>query len=315
MINIMKSKHIFLFILVSMTFLMGVLAGAMIQKTIGFGNVLRAVGVPYPTSVPLAVNVLSAEIPNEHQGEMRLFILAGQSNMVGWAPIPDGEKTNPRIYVFGKDYHWRIADHPIEDAFNQVDMISENRIAGFGPAMDFAFASLDRHPQAVIGLIPCAKNSSAIAQWQRNLSDQSLYGSCLKRARAASPMGYISGILFLQGETDAQDPTLYPQPEPQPFDWAPLFTAFITDFRNDLHEPELPVVFAQLGHDPLSTDFPNWKVVQEQQSSIDLPMTAMITTDDLTLMDGLHFTADSYRTIGRRFAEAYWDLVEHTPVN
>jgi hypothetical protein len=315
MTKIMKSKHIFLFLLFSVVFLVGVLAGAMIQKTIGVGNVLRAVGIPYPTSMPLPANVLPAEIPKKYQGEMRLFILAGQSNMVGWAPIPDGEKTDQRIYVFGKDYHWRIADHPIEDAFNQVDMISENRIAGFGPAMDFAFASLDRHPQAVIGLIPCAKNSSAIAQWQRNLSDQSLYGSCLKRARAASPMGHISGILFLQGETDAQDPVLYPQPEPQPFDWSHLFTAFITDFRNDLHEPELPVVFAQLGPDPLSPDFPNWKIVQKQQSSIDLPMTAIITTDDLPVLDGVHFTADSYRTIGRRFADAYWDLVEHAPVN
>ena len=128
-------------------------------------------------------------------------------------------------------------------------------------------------------------------------------------------MGRIAGILFLQGETDAQDPVLYPQPEPQPFEWAYLFTQFITDFRSDLHEPELPVILAQLGPDPLSKDFPNWKLVQEQQSSIDLPMTAMITTDDLSLLDGLHFTADSYRTIGRRFADAYWDLVEQGPVN
>src|SRR5687768_18610202 len=128
----MKSKHVFLFLLVvSMVFLMGGLAGAMIQKTIGVGNVLRAIGVPYPTAAPLPINVLSAEIPKEHQGKMHLFILAGQSNMVGWAPIPDGEKTDPRIYVFGKDYRWRIADHPIEAAFNQVDTVSENRIAGF----------------------------------------------------------------------------------------------------------------------------------------------------------------------------------------
>jgi hypothetical protein len=317
MIKIMKSKNIFLFLLLSIVFLVGILAGAVIQKTIGVGNVLRAVGIPYPTSAPPGdPYVLStAEIPQAYRGQMSLFILAGQSNMVGWAPVPEEEKTDPRIYVFSNDYRWRVAGEPIDHAYNQVDKVSEDRIAGYGPALAFAFASLDRHPQAVIGLIPCAKNSSAIAQWQRNLSDQTLYGSCLKRARAASPMGHISGILFLQGETDAQDPALYPQPEPQPFDWAPLFTAFITDLRNDLHEPELPIVFARLGPDPLSKDFPNWKIVQEQQSSIDLPMTAIITTDDLPLLDGLHFTADSYRTIGRRFADAYWDLAEQVPVN
>jgi len=310
MLKIMKSRHVLLFLLASIIFLMGGLAGAMIQKTIGVGNVLRAVGVPYPTSESLPVNVLSAEIPKEHQGEMRLFILAGQSNMVGWAPIPDGEKTDPRIYLFGKDYRWRIADHPIEDAFNQVDMVSENRIAGFGPAMDFALASLDRHPNIVIGLIPCAKNSSAIIQWQRDLSDQSLYGSCLKRAQAASVMGEISGLLFFQGEEDALDPIQYPQPEPHPGDWARLFSAFMADFRADLDQPNLPVIYAQLGSNSALADFPKWVIVKEQQASVTLPMTDMIVTDDLPLMDGLHFTTESYRIIGKRFAESFWGLVE-----
>ena len=310
MLKIMKSKHVLLFLLVSIIFLMGGLAGAMIQKTIGVGNVLRAVGVPYPTSVSLPVNVLPAEVPREYHGEMHLFILAGQSNMVGWAPIPDGEKTDPRIYVFGKDYRWRIADHPIEDAFNQVDMISENRIAGFGSAMDFALTSLDRHPNIVIGLIPCAKNSSGIIQWQRDLSDQSLYGSCLKRVRAASSMGEISGILFFQGETDALDPIQYPDPPPHPSDWSELFTTFIADLRNDLHEPDLPVVFAQIGTNWSPEAFPSWDIVRKQQASIQLPMTTMIATDDLPLLDGLHFTVDSYRIIGKRFADSYWTLIE-----
>ena len=315
MIKIMKSKHIILFILLIIFFLVGILAGAVIQKMIGVGNVLRAVGIPYPTSVPPGdPYVLStAEIPQAYMGQMSLFILAGQSNMVGWAPIPEEEKTDPRIYVFSNDYRWRVAAEPIDHAYNQVDKISEDRNAAYGPSLAFALASLDRHPQALIGLIPCAKDSTGIAQWQRNLSEQSLYGSCLKRSRAASTMGRIVGILFFQGETDAQNPTLYPQPELHPFDWAQLFSAFVSDLRQDLEEPDLPVVFAQLGSNPLSTDFPNWQIVKEQQSSIDLPMTAMITTDDLPLMDGLHFTTDSYRIIGERFAETYWDLVEQKP--
>ena len=230
--------------------------------------------------------------------------------MVGVAPIPEGERTDPRIYVFGKDYRWRIADHPIEDASNQVDMVSENRIAAFGPAMEFAFTSLKRHPEMVIGLIPCAKSSSGIIQWQRNLSDQSLYGSCLKRVRAASQMGTISGVLFFQGETDAADPIQYPEPPPHPWGWSDLFTAFVTDLRNDLNEPDLPVVFAQIGTNWSPEAYPNWDVVTQQQATVELSMSARITTDDLSLLDGIHFTTDSYRMIGKRFADAYWDLVE-----
>lgn len=306
----MKPKISTRLIMYAFFLLVGMLTGMVFQKHIGFGNILRAVGIPYPTAVASVPNVTQGgEIPPAYYGRMRLFILAGQSNMVGWAPIPEGEKTDPRIYVFGKDYRWRLADHPIENAADQVDMVSENRIAGFGPAMDFAFASLEHHPDIVIGLIPCAKNSSGIIQWQRDLSDQTLYGSCLKRVRAASPMGEIAGILFFQGETDAADPIQYPDPPPQPLDWSELFSVFITDFRHDLGEPDLPVVFAQIGATWSPEAFPNWEVVKAQQASIQLPVSAMIVTDDLPLLDGLHFTTDSYRIIGRRFAKAYWELV------
>jgi hypothetical protein len=312
MTRIIKSKHIFLFLLFGMVFLVGALAGAVIQKRIGVGNILRAVGIPYPTSMPPGdPYALSAvEIPQAYRGQMSLFILAGQSNMVGWAPVPLEEKTDQRIYTFGNDYHWRIATEPVDYAYNQVDEVSQDRIAGFGPSLAFAFASLDRQPQAVIGLIPCAKNASAIAQWQRNLSDQSLYGSCLKRVRAASAMGQIAGVLFFQGETDAQDPNQFPTPEANPFDWAELFTTFITDLRTDLNQPNLPVVFAQLGSNNAPEAFLNWEVVKQEQLSVQLPMTEMIITDDLPLLDGLHFTTESYRIIGERFAEAYWDMVQ-----
>ncbi len=39
-------------------------------------------------------------------------------------------------------------------------------------------------------------------------------------------------------------------------------------------------------------------------------MARMITTDELPLMEDLHFTADSYKIIGERFANAYWNLLE-----
>lgn len=308
----MNRRYVYQLIIYCSFLLFGILAGAFIQKTYGVGNILRAVGVPYPTSAssPNTAILPIAEIPPAYRGRLSLFILAGQSNMVGWAPLPEDVETNARIYVFGNDYRWHLAREPVDSAINQVDPVSLDRLAYFGPSMAFALASLDRNPQIVIGLIPCAKNSSSIGQWQRDLSDQALYGSCLKRARAASPMGRISGILFFQGETDALDPALYPEPMPNPSEWSRLFTAFVTDIRKDMEEPNLPVIFAQIGSNTSPEAFPNWDIVREQQSSIQLPVTAMITTDDLQLLDGLHFTSESYRIIGKRFAKTYWDLVD-----
>lgn len=307
----MNTRSIRRFILYCITFLIGLSAGAVLQKSLGVGNILRSIGIPYPTSVPPAGSSLLpvVEIPPADREHMSLFILAGQSNMVGWAPVPENEATDSRIYVFGNDYHWRIASEPVDSAYNQVDQVSLDGIALFGPSLAFGFESREHRPNVVIGLIPCAKNSSAIGQWQRDLSDQALYGSCLKRARAASPMGQIAGILFFQGEADALDPNMYPDPELHPSDWSAWFTAFVNDFRKDVGGSDLPVVFAQLGSNAATGDFPNWNVVKQQQLSVQLPMTAMITTDDLPLLDGLHFTVESYRIIGQRFAEAYWDLV------
>jgi hypothetical protein len=314
LLHIIKHKGVRLVIIV-IIFLAGALAGAVTQKRYGVGNLLRTMGVPYPTPVlPAEANLLPiAEIPEPYQGNLSIFILAGQSNMSGWAPLPDNNPFDERIFVFGNDYHWRVAREPVDSAYRQVDQVSADGEALFGPSVAFALASLSRHPDVIIGLVPCAKGSSTILQWQRDLSDQSLYGSCFKRALAASAMGKVSGLLFFQGETDALNPDIYPYPEPKPAEWAELFTQFIIDIRNDLGNPELPVVYAQLGGNSAPEAFSNWDLVKQQQASVRLPLAAMIKTGDLPLLDGLHFTTESYRTIGHRFANAYWDLVLPLP--
>jgi hypothetical protein len=306
----MKTKQFYLLISLALTLLIGVFMGALLQRTYGVGNLLRGVGIAYPTHMPLPLPTVPAivEIPPVYQGEMSLFILAGQSNMVGWAPVPEHQNTDSRIYTFGNDYRWRVAVEPVDDPHGQVDIVSEDHSAGFGPSLAFASAIRSHQPDWVIGLIPCAKSASAIVEWQRNLSDQSLYGSCLKRARAASPMGRIEGILFFQGETDALDPDQYPQFNPNPTEWSVLFSTFVNNLREDLDDPDLPVVFAQLGANTNPTEIPYWELVKEQQRSTHLPNSRMIKTDDLPLLDGLHFTADSYRVIGERFAAAYLEL-------
>jgi hypothetical protein len=304
-------KRHYLLISFSLVLLTGIFVGILIQRSYGVGSLLREVGVPYPTRTPIPhpTEPVWFEIPSAHQGRMSLFILAGQSNMVGLAPVPEHQEQDLQIYVFGNDYRWRVAQEPIDDSDGQVDPVSFDRYAGFGPSLAFASAIRVQQPEKVIGLIPCAKSSSAIIEWQPNLSDQSLYGSCLKRARAASQMGHLSGVLFFQGETDTIDPARFPQYQSNPNQWSVLFSTFVTSLRKDLNQPELPVVFAELAADSYPDEDTFWELVKEQQRSIQLPHTAMITTDDLALLDDLHFTADSYRIIGERFAAAYLELM------
>jgi hypothetical protein len=306
-------KRFYFLAAIALTLLTGFLLGAVVQREIGIGNLLRGAGLPYPTQTPGGpppTQPTTLEIPASQQGQMALFILAGQSNMVGWAPIPETQEIDANIYVFGNDYRWRVAAEPVDDPAGQVDPVSLDRAAAFGPSLAFASAIRSQQPEMVIGLIPCAKSASAIIEWQRNLSDQSLYGACLKRAQAASPMGYFAGILFFQGETDAVDATLYPQFKPNPAQWSALFTLCVDAWREDLRDPRLPVVFAQIGANSNPGEGSKWELVQEQQRAVDLPGVAMITTSDLATLDGLHFTTESYRMVGERFAAAYLALMQ-----
>jgi hypothetical protein len=228
---------------------------------------------------------------------------------------PSGTPTHPRIFLFGNDYRWHLASEPTDDATNQVDLVSEDKAAGFSPGMAFARGLLERGFEPPIGLIPCAKAGTAIAEWQRSMSDRTLYGSCLKRVRAASTMGKIAGLLFFQGEADGTDPQADSQVERSPYTWDKKFTAFITDFRNDLSLPDLPVVFAEIAPHPSGEPNPFRQMVKAQQRGLELPNGGMITTDGLEQKPDDHFTTESYRIIGDRFAEAFWTLQQPGKTN
>lgn len=294
-------------------FTIGLILGAFLEKTYGFRNILKGNFQASSNSEKNETN--QSNIPPKYQGKVKLFILAGQSNMSGLGELPAETKTNSKIYVFGNDYRWKIAKEPVDNPTNQVDKVSLDTAAGYSPAMDFATTVLKERPDMVIGLIPCAKSGSSIHEWQRNgnLDENTLYGSCLKRVRAASLMGNVAGILFFQGEIDTVDPKEDPKRIFSANQWANKFTLLINNLRGDLNSPNLPVVFAQIGSNTEPERFINWAVVQEQQRSVKLPNSAMITTDDLALKDYVHFTTESYQTIGQRFAKAYLSLQQLQP--
>jgi hypothetical protein len=296
-------------------FAVGVLSGALLQKYSAFGNLLRAVGVKSILSLMSARVIsqpaISAEpgIPEKFLGKLSLVILAGQSNMSGRGDLPAEHSAHPGIFMFGNDYRWKSAREPVDAAYGQVDLISEDRDAGFGPALAFATSVLKRKPELAIGLIPCAKGSSSIKEWQRDLSENTLYGSCLKRVRAATTMGTVAGMLFFQGETDALDPERFPKWSPSAPSYREKFVTFVNDFRKDISPNTMPFVFAQLGTNNATGDYINWEILKDQQKSTTLPCAAMITTDDLALADAVHFTTESYRSIGQRYAEAFLQLM------
>lgn len=272
---------------------------------------LIALSVPREETLSLRPGAL----PLQQFGRLDLVILAGQSNMsgrgsAGVAP-PITQDLRGRVFIFGNNYRWQEAREPVDSPRGQVDMVSVDPDAAVGPALYFAAHALEREPDRRFGLVPCARGASLIAEWQRNPSDDTLYGSCLKRVRAASTAGRPALLLFYQGEWDGLDPD---QLAGTPFagfthasDWGDYFVRFANDFRSDLGQPALPIVFGVLGDHANPLKFTRWAEVQESQRALRLEFSARIETAGLPLRDGVHFTAVAQAEIGRRFADAWLD--------
>ena len=230
-------------------------------------------------------------IPEAMQGRLHVFILAGQSNMEGHASLegylPPPPSIAERLFVFTQDYAWQVAREPLTPA-------------GVGPGVAFA-AEVAQAEGVPVGLVPVARGGTGIRHWQASRRDGSLYAEMIKRTLAASHQGEIRGLLFFQGEKDAQGDST-----DLPFTWAEEFERFARDVRRDLRRPRLPIVFAQIGSNAKNLD--RWHVVQEEQAAVDLSNTAMVITADVPEAQGIHFSAQGYMEIGRRFAEAYQRL-------
>jgi hypothetical protein len=292
-------------------FIAGAAAGVLVQKYVGVRSLL---GMHRDSTSPAAhatVESSSIGIPDELRGRLSLFVLAGQSNMSGRGELPPEPLHHPRVFMFGNDYRWKPASEPVDSPEGQVDRVSEDSEgdpAGFGPGLSFAMRMVEQRPDVTVGLIPCAKGDTTIAEWERSLADSTLYGSCVKRIRAASLEGALSGLLFFQGEADAIDSARRPGRDLAPAQWAVRFSSIVAAMRMDTGVPSLPVMFAQIGTHTAPQYFPHWATVREQQAIVTLPCAAMISTDDLPLRDAVHFTTESYVVIGARFAAAYLRL-------
>ncbi len=286
----------------------GFLAGILFQRFFPVGSILAQAGLrdllPIPRRLPDGPHTLADrnwDVPTEDRGHLVLFVLMGQSNMSGRGKLdsPDVPVPHPQVYVFNKDYRWHLAHEPLGTVPEEVDWIATDGGTGVGPGLSFARSLLEHDPNLRIGLIPCARGTSTIQDWQPDLSQNSLYGSCLRRVNAASAYGKVAAILFSQGEAEATIPEL-----PAGI-WGSRFEAIVESMRADLSLPDLPVLFAQLGSfsgDPVPS---NWEIVRKQQAGVRLPNVVMIKTDDLPLQPDIHFSTESNVEIGRRFAVEY----------
>jgi hypothetical protein len=236
-----------------------------------------------------------------------VFLLMGQSNMSGrgvLAEVPGGAlDPDARIYMFGNDGAVAGAREPVDSALNQKDGVSADLAAGVGPGLAFAKQLVRIDPDRRIILVPCAKGGSAIRAWQRNQAASSLYGSCLNRARHVAGSGHVAGVLWYQGESDAESPELVRR-------WPVAFKRLVQDLRRDLRTPRLPVAMVAIGDRPTEgvygKRFPEWRAMQRAQTKIEGRCIARVTAAGLPRnIDGLHLSTAAQIELGRSLAAAW----------
>ncbi len=235
-------------------------------------------------------------MPNKEQ--LHVYLLIGQSNMAGRGLL-DTEKRLPRsrILKFSPSNQWTSGIEPLH--------YDKPTIAGAGLGMSFARSMAAAHPEATIGLVPCAVGGTPLERWMKG---GDLYNAALARAQLALQSGTLKGIIWHQGEADSGS-------ESTARNYAQRLTQMITDLRADLAAPDCPFVAGKLGEflaKESKEGKPSfWPVVNEQLASIpaQVPHSAVVESSGLKDKgDGVHFDTPGLREFGNRYAKAMQQL-------
>jgi sialate O-acetylesterase len=187
-----------------------------------------------------------------------------------------------------------------------------NNPRGVGPGVAFAQAVLKATGRP-IGLIPCSHGGTGMGQWDPALKDQgddSLYGAMMHRVQMVGGGKKIKGLLWYQGESEVGSPEAINGYEKN-------FLNFIDCLRRDLGQPELPVLYVQIGRwvrDDAKLGR-GYEQIRELQRRISTQRKNIYFTTviDQTLYDPIHVSGSGQQCLGRRLAELALTYVYNKP--
>ncbi|MEQ9553737.1 MAG: sialate O-acetylesterase [Coleofasciculus sp. G3-WIS-01] len=246
---------------------------------------------------------------------IKLFILAGQSNMVGSRStindVPDSWlQPQDNVLWYDSDNTWGSLRVPTEPfpfsrVFNGV---------GFGPEITLG-QRIAQELNETVALVKYAKGGTNLAvDWKPG---GELYSSMMDRVNQAiaefpiaSVNVEIAGFFWMQGESDAYNLIMANQYEQN-------LTNFITQVRQDLHEPNLPFVYGKVfltgtQQTPFGI-FRYGDIIRQAQSQVSeqVPGTFAVETSDLSQHpDNIHFDSQGLMELGDRFAEEWLSIPE-----
>jgi len=243
---------------------------------------------------------VNADEPLPAKERFDLYLLVGQSNMAGRGKITPADKTpTERVLSFNANDQWQPAIDPLHH--------DKPKVVGVGLGRTFAIEIAKTSPGKTIGLIPCAVGGSPIDAWQPGMhyqpTDSHPWDDAIRRTKLAMQSGSLRGILWHQGESDST-PELSPSYEAK-------LHKLVDRFRTELDAPQVAFIVGQLGQ--FEGRPWNQAMLTVDRALQDLPnkITKTAFVSSIGLVDGgdkIHFDADSYRELGKRYAVAYRQL-------
>lgn len=232
-----------------------------------------------------------------HLGVGDLWVIAGQSNAVGYGKMPVQDPPELGLHLFRASGEWALATHPLADSTRtRYPVCREEANASHSPFLAFA-RTLKRRLGYPIGIVPTALGGSPISQWVKSL-DGRLFDNMFDFIRDAG--GRIRGLCWYQGCTD----TLTPERDR----YLAYFAEFVADLRRELGDPDLPILTAQINrvvnHQPGAPTNAAWDLIREaqRQAARTIPGVGIVATLDCGLADCIHNHAAANLVIGERLA-------------
>jgi hypothetical protein len=212
----------------------------------------------------------------------------------------EDKKPHARVLMLNKANEWVPAVDPLH---------FDKSAAGVGIGKTFGTLVAEANPGITVGLIPCAVGGSPIDAWTAGYfyepTKSKPWDDTMTRAKKALETGELKGILWHQGESDA-NAKLAPGYEKKLHD-------LIAKFRKELNAESVSFIVGQIGQ---FKDKP-WNEYHKQIDKAHQDVVKNVKNSAYVSSEGLnhkgdmtHFDAESYRTFGKRYYEAYAKLVQ-----
>lgn len=228
-----------------------------------------------------------------------VYLMLGQSNMSGMADCQAQDIVAPeRVFKLSRNKTW-VPGHesyninPYADAAAPPCSIGSKNL---GPSRAFAVNLLAEvsDPEVQIYIINMAASGSSVEQWDPQTG--TFFAPMIPYLEAGMAKGVVRGLIWHQGEANSGT---------EPASYAMKLGKVIQAIRDKVNNPQLPVVAGEVG--TTSSDGRVNRALGMMATSD--PQFGVATSENLSLIDNVHYDAASQREFGRRYAKVWWALV------